>query len=107
MDFTFINYDTTGWSYDHFMMWDDPAAKNGKHLWCGSDCTRHTLYVKSASKQLVRIGGHAYRFYTYADAKGQCPVRTADAQLEDADIDTFFQVFDANNDANVIVNERD
>ena len=85
MDHTYINYDTSNWYQAYFMMWDDPAEQNGNTQWCGRKCTQHRLFVKSSVKQKVRIGAHTYRFYTYPDAGGQCPVRNGDPQLVDVD----------------------
>ena len=106
MDLTFINYDTSDWFHAYFMMWDDPEENKGDSfdpsVWCKTDCIQHTLFVKSSIKQAVRIGGHAYRFYTYADAKGQCPVRRNDPQLTDIDFDNSMLVLEENFTKHVI-----
>ena len=107
MDFTYINYDTTNWYHAYFMMWDDPGVQNGNTFYCGEECTQHKLIVKSSVAQNVRIGAHTYRFYTYADALGECPVRTNDPQLDDMDFDTVDEVFEANSNPNVIKTVRD
>ena len=62
MDYTYVNYDTTDYYQDYFMMWDDPAKHNGNNFMCGSKCTQHTLYVKSSVRQTVSIGAHTYRY---------------------------------------------
>ena len=107
MSTTFISYDTSDWYHDYFMMWDDPEERQGMHFWCGARCTRHTLFIKSSVKQTVRAGAHTYRFYTYPDGEGSCPVRNNDAQMAEASIDDLLRIFDDNAVANVIVNERD
>ena len=35
MDYTYINYDTTDSYQGYFMMWDDPAERNGDSFLCG------------------------------------------------------------------------
>ena len=50
MDYTYINYDTTNWYHAYFMMWGDPAERNGSEHICGLDCTQHRLYVESRVK---------------------------------------------------------
>lgn len=105
MDYTYINYDTTGWFQDYFMMWDDPARPNGRI--CGRSCTQHRLYVKSSVAQKVWVGAHTYTFYTYPDASGQCPVTNTDPQLKSAEVFTVNQVKNSNARENVIVNSRD
>jgi len=47
MDYTYINYDTTEWSQDYFMMWDDPAEQSGTTEICGETCTQHRLFIMS------------------------------------------------------------
>ena len=106
MDVTFINYDTSNWAHSYFMMWNDPMEETGNHFWCGPTCTKHVMWVKSDIAQEVRIGAHAYRFYTYADAKGTCPVRDNDPQIQGVDFETASTIFDENATVNVIKNER-
>ena len=79
MDYTYINYDVTDFHHDYFMMWDDPAYRNGNQKKCGAQCTQHKLYVKSHIKQKVSVGAHVYRYQTYPDAGGQCPAYPKDA----------------------------
>ena len=50
MDYTYTNYDTTGWHQDYFMMWDDETEPNGTTYVCGKTCTQHRLFVKSDVK---------------------------------------------------------
>ena len=96
MDYTYINYDTTEWHQDYFMMWDDPAEKNGTTETCGETCTQHHLFIMSDIKQKINIGAHTYTFYTYPDAFGECPVSSHDAQLQDAEWDIYTEVTEAN-----------
>ena len=103
MDYTYINFDTTNWYHDYYMMWDDPAQKNGDTFSCGKYCTQHRLFVRSKVNQKVRIGAHTYNFYTYPDALGRCPVRTNDPQLDDVGLDTMEEIFEANETPNVIM----
>jgi len=107
MTATFINYDTTGWSHDYFMMWDDPVSRRGRHRACGYSCSKHTLYVKSEVKQTVFIGAHTYRYYTYADGEGSCPVRSNDSQLDNVEYEVIDRIFDDKATKNVIVREKD
>ena len=62
MDYTYINYDVTDFNHAYFMMWDDPAYRNGNQKKCGAHCTQHKLYVKSYTKQKVSVGAHVYRY---------------------------------------------
>ena len=69
---TYINYDTTNWTFGYFAMFDDPAKKNGFDLKCGYKCTRHTVKISSDYAQDVWIGVHTWDFYGYADDE-KCP----------------------------------
>jgi hypothetical protein len=105
MDYTYINYDTTGWYHAYFMMWDDPAKTNGQ--FCGDDCTMHRIYVRSSIAQKVWVGAHTYTYYTYPDAVGQCPVNTQDAQITSAEFRVKNEVSYDNSVKHVIRNSRD
>lgn len=80
LDSTFINYDTTDWYQDYFLMIGDPAKRNGRDRNCGSQCTRHALTVTSQVAQYVWVGAHTYRYYSYADHE-YCPAHTSDPLL--------------------------
>lgn len=73
---TSMNYDTTGWHQDYFLMLDDPAAISAETgSYCHSDCTKHTVTVENTSgaEQVVHIGAHIWQDRSYgtpcSDAK--------------------------------------
>ena len=60
------------------------------------------MIVKSEKSQRVWIGAHTYRFYTYPDALGQCPVHSTDPQLFELEFDVMDEIFEANENQNII-----
>ena len=62
------------------MMLNDPANHNGRDRNCGRACTRHSLTITSEVDQIVWIGAHTYRYYSYADGE-YCPSHTGDFLL--------------------------
>ena len=80
LESTFINYDTSEWSHGYFLMLDDPAPRNGRDRNCGYRCTRHKVVITSEVDQIVWVGAHTYRYYSYADGD-TCPSHSNDPLL--------------------------
>lgn len=80
LETTFINYDTSDWHLGSFVMFNDPETQPGRDRNCGAGCTRHKLTITSDVDQTVWIGGHTYRYYSYADGE-ECPSHTNDPLL--------------------------
>ena len=68
---TYINVDVTDWYSAKFLkLGDDSIEENpGKWSWCGSECTRHTLTLKSDVTQDVYLTAHTWEDHC---EKGQC-----------------------------------
>ena len=64
--FTFFTFDNTNWSNAYFLkLNDDSAEKNpakyqGTLPWCGANCTRHILTLKSSVTQTVYLTAHTW-----------------------------------------------
>lgn len=71
-DDTQINQDTTGWSFDHFLMFDDPETTTVSHSYCDG-CTKHILNVKNeGAAQNIHIGAHVWQDRTYGSKAPDC-----------------------------------
>ena len=61
-DGTIFTVDNTDWSSAYFLRLKDDktGARPGVYTWCGKDCIRHTLHLKSSIEQKVYIKAHSW-----------------------------------------------
>lgn len=76
VSFTMIGEDTDGWFNSAYLKLDDNSLENdssyaGEFSWCGQDCTRHRMNVKSTVKQQVYLSGHTWDNKVYPQT-GAC-----------------------------------
>ena len=67
---TYFNPDVSDWHSAHFLMLNDNTqAENpaDEAWWCGTDCTKHTVTVKSDVAQTVHITAHTWDDRCMAD----------------------------------------
>jgi len=59
---TSVNYDTTGWSMDYFLMLDDDLSLHeGGNRYCkGANCSKHTLEIISEVDQTIYVTAHTW-----------------------------------------------
>ena len=67
---TFINYDTTKWSRDSFLMLSDTTSTPGQHRYCGENCVRHKFTLTSTVKQKVKVSASVWQKREYPTADG-------------------------------------
>jgi len=67
---TNFTVDNSNWSSAYFLQLDDDSAakRPGSYTWCGANCTRHTLHLKSSIKQDVFIAAHTWDARCQADS---------------------------------------
>ena len=66
---TTVNFDTTNWHHDYFLALNDDgtSGSEGKHGYCGSECTRYTVTVKNTSDKTnkVHVSANTWRERSY------------------------------------------